>query len=208
MYFRFRHLSHNSRLIDRMCPKFKNALLLLAICVVTLPALAQSNELAVTAGGYFPFNTRFDADPAFAIGGSFAHRIASVPLVSLYFELPVYGTFNSTTNIVNSTLTNPKYSTLFVTPGVKVKLAPSFPVSPYFVAGGGLARFSKKNVTTSDTTNTGTFEVGGGVDFKFFPYLSFRTEVRDFYSGSPNLTTNFSERQHQIITSAGLVLRF
>jgi opacity protein-like surface antigen len=131
-----------------------------------------------------------------------------VPLVSLYVEVPVFGTFDSTASIAGSTLTNPKYSALFVSPGLKVKLAPSFPVSPYFVAGGGLARFSKSNVTTSDTTNTGVFDVGGGLDFKFFPYLSFRTEVRDFYSGSPNVTNNFTNREHQIIASGGIVLRF
>jgi hypothetical protein len=195
-------------LIRSMDPKLKAALLLILISLLTLPVFAQKTELAVTAGGYFPIKTNFDADPAFVIGGNFARRVASVPLVSLYVEVPVFGTFDSTTNIANSSLTNVKYSALFVTPGLKLKLAPSFPVSPYFVAGGGLAHFSKSNATTSDATNTGVFDVGGGLDFKFFPYLSFRTEVRDFYSGSPNLTNNFTDRQHQLIASGGLVLRF
>src|SRR3954463_5870341 len=183
-------------------------LTLAAFFLISLPLAAQSNELAVTAGGYFPLSSSINADTAFAIGGSFAHRVASVPLVSLYVEVPVYATFDSTANIAGSTLTNPKYSVLFVTPGLKLKLAPSFPVSPYFVAGGGLARFSKSNTTTSGTTNTGVFDIGGGLDFKFFPYLSFRTEVRDYYSGSPNLTVGFTDRQHQVIASGGLVLRF
>jgi hypothetical protein len=183
-------------------------LFIAAYILLTLPALAQSNDLAVTVGGYFPINSQVGANSAFAIGGNFAHRIASVPLASLYIELPVFGTFNSTTNIINSTLTRPRYSTLFVSPGLKLKLAPSFPISPYFVAGGGLAHFSKSNVTTSDSTNTGVFDVGGGLDFKIAPYIGVRTEVRDFYSGSPNITTNFTDRQHQLIASAGLVLRF
>ncbi len=177
-------------------------------CFAVIPSFAQKNELAVTVGGYFPIKTNFEADPAFTIGGNFAHRVASVPFVSLYVEVPVFGTFDSTTNIVNSTLTKPKYSSLFVTPGLKLKLTPSFPVSPYFAIGGGLAHFSKSNVTTSDSTNTGTFDVAGGLDFKIAPYISARAEIRDYYSGSPNLTVNFTDRQHQLIASGGLVLRF
>ncbi len=183
-------------------------LVVVALCLIAVPASAQKNELAVTAGGYFPLSSSIDASSSFTIGGNFAHRVASVPLVSLYVEVPVYGTFDSTARIANSTLLSPKYSALFFTPGLKLKLAPSFPVSPYFVAGGGLAHFSKSNTTTSDSTNTGVFDVGGGLDFKFFPYLSFRMEARDYYSGSPNLTVNFTERQHQVIAAAGLVLRF
>lgn len=182
--------------------------ILVAIFLIAIPVSAQKNELAVTAGGYFPLSSSINASTSFTIGGNFAHRVASVPLVSLYVEVPVYGTFDSTARIANSTLFNPKYSALFVTPGLKLKLAPSFPVSPYFVAGGGLAHFSTSNTATNDSTNTGVFDVGGGLDFKFFPYLSFRMEARDYYSGSPNLTVNFTERQHQVIAAAGLVLRF
>ena len=48
---------------------------------------------------------------------------------------------------------------------------------------------------------------------KIAPFLGLRAEVRDFYSGSPELTLNqvtgtFNERQHNIIGTAGLVLRF
>jgi len=32
--------------------------------------------------------------------------------------------------------------------------------------------------------------------------------VRDFYSGSPNVVTGFNDREHQLITSLGLVFRF
>ena len=184
------------------------SIVLVAIFLITIPANAQKNELAVTAGGYFPLSSAINSSTAFTIGGNYARRIASVPLVSLYVELPVYGTFNSTADISNSTLLRPKYSALFFTPGLKLKLAPSFFISPYLAAGGGLAHFSKSNTTTGDSTNTGVFDVGGGLDIKFFPYLSFRMEARDYYSGSPNLTVNFTQRQHQVIAAAGLVFRF
>src|SRR3954466_3254258 len=69
---------------------------IMAILACTVTSMAQSNELAVTIGGYFPVNSRIDADNALAIGGSYARRMASVPFVSLYFELPIYATFDST----------------------------------------------------------------------------------------------------------------
>jgi hypothetical protein len=181
------------------------------LCVFSVPVIAQSNELGVTVGGYFPINSPTNSSNAFAIGGSFDHRLASVPLASLYVEVPVFATFDSTSDLVF--IANPgtffnKYSALFVSPGLKLKLAPSFPISPYLVVGGGLAHFSKSNGTLSSSTNTGVFDVGGGLYFKIAPYLSTRVEVRDFYSGNPDLRAGFTDRQHQVIASGGLVLRF
>ena len=173
-----------------------------------LAANAQSNELAITAGGFFPVNSPVRASDAFAVGGSFAHRIASLPLVSAYLEIPVFATFNSTADAFSTADGHPRYSTLFVTPGLKIKLAPEFPISPYLVAGGGVVHFSKSNVTTNDSTYSGTFDVGGGLDWKIFPFISARGEVRDFYSGSPNVVSGFDAREHQLIASVGLVLRF
>jgi opacity protein-like surface antigen len=181
---------------------------LLGLSLFPISVAAQSNELAVTFGGYFPINSPVDASNAFAIGGSFAHRVAGLPLVSAYLEIPVFATFDSTANAVSTINGSPKYSTLFVTPGLKLKLAPEFPVSPYLVVGGGVVHFSKSNVTTDQSSYSGTFDVGGGLDFKIAPFFSARGEVRDYYSGSPNVTTNFTHREHQLITSVGLVFRF
>jgi len=171
-------------------------------------ANAQSNELALTVGGYLPINSPVGASNAFAVGGSFAHRVIGLPLISAYLELPVFATFNSTASIRQIGNGHPRYSTLFVTPGLKVKLAPEFPISPYLVAGGGVVHFSKSNVITDDSSYSGTFDVGGGLDFKIAPFFSARGEVRDFYSGSPNVVTGFNDREHQLITSLGLVFRF
>ena len=48
---------------------------------------------------------------------------------------------------------------------------------------------------------------------KVAPFLSLRGEVRDFYSGSPELSINqvtgtFDQRQHNIVGTAGIVVRF
>jgi len=179
-------------------------------------AAAQKIDLALTVGAYHPVNNSFSSGNAFAIEGNVGFRLASVPFVALYFELPVAGTLDST--VPASALTSPgTYSSLFLTPGVRLKIAPGFPISPYIATGGGLARFNRSASQTpagsSTTVNKGVWDIGGGLDMKMAPFLGLRAEVRDFYSGSPELrisqiTGTFSQRQHNIVGSAGLVVRF
>src|SRR5579883_406762 len=171
---------------------------------------AQKNDLAVTAGGYFPINSQIPVDNSFAIEGNFGHRIASVPQASLYVEIPVAGTINSNVFTTGRVLSLGSYSALFVTPGLRLKLAPGFPISPFLAFGGGLAHFSKSGnaLSTSSTANTGTFDFAGALEMKIFPYLSIRGEIRDYYSGSPNLAPGLDARQNQLLATGGLVLRF
>ena len=177
------------------------------IALFAAGAHAQSNELGVTIGGYFPINDPLSASAAFAVGGSFAHRIASLPLASAYVEVPAFWTFNSTASAFQLITGKPRYNALFVTPGVKLKLAPEFFLSPYVLVGGGVAHFTARNVT-NNSSNSATFEVGGGLDMKVAPFISARADIRDFYSGSPDLVLNLTQRQNQLITSVGLVFRF
>lgn len=100
------------------------------------------------------------------------------------------------------------YNTLYFTPGLKVKFAPGFPVSPYLAGGLGWGSFRSTN--TSATTNKFAADLGGGVDFKVFPYISLRGEVRDYWTGSPTL--DFPDIYHgnvnNIVFSGGVVFRF
>ena len=187
-----------------------------AILTLSIAALAQKTELALTVGIYHPVNNNFSSGNAFAIEGNIARRLAAIPFFALYLEVPVAGTLDST--VPASSLTSAgTYSSIFVAPGLRLKAAPGFPISPYVAVGGGLAHFSRSASQTpagsSNSVNKGVFDVGGGLDMKIAPFLSLRAEVRDFYSGSPELTLNqvtgtFSERQHNILGTAGLVLRF
>lgn len=187
-------------------------LLLLVIVLCTVPALAQNTELAIGAGGYFPVNLT-GVGNAVAVEGTFSHRLVGVPLAALYLDVPVVGTLNSTVRSAGLG-SAASYSALFVAPGVKLKLAPSFFVSPWLALGGGLAHFGASSGLaalsgTSGSTNTGVFDVGGGLDAKVAPFVSLRGEVRDFYSGGLGLSlATFNQRQHNIVTTAGLVLRF
>lgn len=196
-----------------MFAKTRTAVLLTIVLAGAVPAaLAQKTELAIGAGGYFPVNLT-GVGNAVAIEGTFSHRLGSVPLAAIYLDVPVVGTLNSTVHSAGLG-SRASYSALFVAPGLKLKLAPSFFVSPWLALGGGLAHFSASSGLaalsgTSGSTNTGVFDVGGGLDVKLAPYLSARGEVRDFYSGGLGLPiTGFNERQHNLVTTLGLVLRF
>jgi hypothetical protein len=186
-------------------------LIVLAAILIAMPALAQKNELSIGAGGYFPVNLS-GVGNAIAIEGTYARRIASVPQVSAYIELPVVGTLNS--SVRNFGLTSSaSYSALFVAPGLKVKLTPEFFISPWLGVGGGLAHYSANSglrlLSGVDTTNTGVLDYGGGLDAKIAPFVSVRGEVRDFYSGGLGFSlSTFNQRQHNIVVTGGLVLRF
>ena len=187
----------------------KFAFIVPVLCLfLSLTSFAQSNELAVTAGGQFPNNSQFNSGASWAVGASFAHRIFHVPLVGLYWEIPVVGAPNS----VMKTPFRTTYSSLFVTPGLKVKFAPELPISPWLAAGIGVARYhNAANATFSDQTSTKTvFDIGGGIDWKIAPFISARGELRDFYSGLPDIASasGLSGRQHNVVPQVGLVLRF
>ena len=176
--------------------------------LLSINASAQSNELAITGGGQFSSNDFFDSKSSWVVGGNFAHRLASVPFVALYFEVPVVVAPNSGVK-----LTSTDYSSVFVTPGLKLKLAPSFPISPYVAAGVGFAHYraDATATTSSDSHTNAVFDFGGGLDMKIAPFFSLRGEVRDFYSGIPDFNVlggGLSGRQHNVVPQAGLVFRF
>lgn len=186
-----------------------SAAIVLFVALAVTGAAAQSNEVAISFGGYIPINNPVSARNALAIGGNVAHRIAHVPFVSLYLEVPITGTLDAKIPVSRlAPLSSASYSSIFVTPGLKLKLAPVSPISPYFAAGGGLAHFSSSVSGTSQSNNTGVFDVAAGLDVKIAPFLSARGEIRDYYSGAPNILTGFTDRQHQLFPSVGLVLRF
>jgi hypothetical protein len=135
-----------------------------------------------------------------------------VPFVSGYLELPVVGTLNSNVRAFGLT-SSASYSALFIAPGLKVKFTPEFFISPWLAAGGGLAHYSANSglrlFSGADTTNTGVVDYGGGLDVKVAPFFSIRGEVRDFYSGGLGFSIGaLSDRQHNIVTTGGLVFRF
>ena len=188
----------------------------LFVVVVSLTASAQRLDIALTVGGYHPVHNSFSSDNAFAVEGNIGARIASVPFFALYLEVPIAGTLEN--KVPASALTSAgTYSSYFVTPGLRLKFAPSAPISPYVATGGGLAHFSRSAtqipVGSDRSVNKGVWDIGGGIDMKIAPFLGLRGEVRDFYSGSPELrisqvTGTFNQRQHNVLFTGGVAVRF
>ena len=180
--------------------------LVIAVLFVGLSSVAgyaQSNEFAAEASGLL---TASSYNPGAGVGFqlNYAHRLFHVPLVSVYGEIPFVAGYDSSINVAD--LAREDYNSYYVTPGVKVKFAPGFIVSPYLAAGVGWSHFSSTQTNASDNKFAADF--GGGLDFKVFPFVSLRLEARDFYSGVPELILPTTGNQNNIVVSGGLVLRF
>ena len=201
--------------------------LLLILCASTF-AMAQKADVAFVAGGSFvsDSNVTVLSTPTIVntlktnnhlfLEGALGLQLFNARVVSLGIDVPVVGipsqrlTLNSAPSVVIDHL-----SSVFITPGLKLKLFPVSPIAPWLSVGGGWARFS----TDSIITNKGAFEYGGGLDFKSgLPVLGFRAEVRDFVTGDPNFgfvsaVSNGSNSQssfhrHNLMAGGGIVLRF
>lgn len=184
-------------------------------------ALAQSNDIAVLAGGIFTS----DKTPSAGVGtcttanpfcgatvrtpsrisyeGAVAHRIFNAHLASLHIELPVVGT---PTRTLEQGGFRQDYSTVFFTPGLRVRASLPF-FSPFAAVGGGFAHFSPSASGTVNpgSSTVGAFQVGGGFDISTpIPLIGFRAEARVFHTGTPNFTVG----QNQVFAGAGLVLNF
>jgi hypothetical protein len=191
-----------------------------AVLLLSIPCFAQSNELGVLFGS----TLAPDATPSIGVAtcviggncttpikthsgityeGVFAHRVFNAHVASVYVEFPIVG--SSDRNIRQGVFVR-NFSSIFFTPGLKLKL--SVPVlSPFVSVGGGFAHFSPSTNggTLPDQTSTeGAFQVGGGVDLNVLPHIALRGEVREFYTGKPD----FSSNPHNIFVGGGLVLHF
>jgi len=198
---------------------FGSALIL--FCAIS--ASAQRYEVSLSVGGLgsgdrdivLPIPGVIEVNKGLAYQVSFAQRFFNGHIASLHFEFPV--TVTPRREIDSSNALSPRsYSSLFITPGIKVKLLPGAGVSPYAVAGVGYARFNSSDFLVNDqpnpgnrTANRAVFDYGGGIDFKVLPFISVRGEVRDFVSGNPRFNAELiGDRQHNILISGGIVFRF
>ncbi len=186
-------------------------------------AFAQANEIAVLVGrlkatdrsldSLEPIKAAFDGSVTYQF--NYASRMIDGGIASLYWEMAITGAPGA--DVRGSSLLLPSnYSSLFFTPGVKLKLLPGTGISPYVVGGAGVARFKQSDVLINGQPNTGdranttwVFDYGGGVDLNVLPILAIRGEVRDFVTGNPSFNVPFlNNKQHNIFIAAGIVLRW
>ena len=172
-----------------------------------VPAAAQ-------VGGKTSLDTRFAFEADLAQGFARTHSFTFVA------EFPVV--FNPTGDVKSgNTLVARSYSSLFFTPSLRIVYAPDrdthpgyLAIYPYFSLGGGLAHFSPSSVNLAGTASgassstEGALQAGAGVDFGIYrKAIALRAEVRDFYTGAPNLGVAGLNLRHNVIVGGGIVFR-
>jgi hypothetical protein len=188
----------------------------LSICLV---AGAQTSELAGVVGvkvtpstsSAVSGTTTVNTSVAFEI--SLAHQFKSAPFASLMWEVPVMVTPSATVNTSNL-LASKNYSSIYLTPGIKLKFTAG-PINPWVAVGGGIAHFGPSTTSISgaaspaSSTIKGVVSGGGGLDFKapILP-LTFRLEVREYFSGAPNLNIPQLSLHNNIFAGGGIVITF
>ena len=179
--------------------------MLLALVFSGVCGLAQSNEVSATIGGQFISGTYdFGHSGVFALNP--AHRLANAEAAELYVEVPLTWTFKNTRDDPAADLRD-HYSGFFFTPGLKLKVLPQLPVSPYGFVGVGLAHFHDSDTGQGSYENV--IDYGAGVDWKVLPLLSVRGELRDYNSGVPRLGfPNPGSRQQNVMATVGVALHF
>jgi len=198
---------------------------LIAMALLAVNAAAQKNEIAGSVGRVFisdqgvlganPTNPNIHFGNGLTYGATYAHRFINLGILDVKVEVPFVFTptvkLNFGQNIVPKS-----FRSYFVTPGARVSLFPTTAFSPWVSVGGGFGRFGESSQLEFGGTNpgqkgttSGVFQTGGGLDVKIIPLLKLRGEIRDFYSGVPQLNANTGKtRQHNIFVGGGLVFSF
>jgi hypothetical protein len=200
--------------------------LVVPVLVLVSSALAQVNELSITAGRTFVstqtiLNPNLQFDPHIHFGNeetvefNYGRLIKSHTIFGLYAELPV--AIYPRMDLHTPGGTTPKdIGALFVTPSVRVNIFSGEGVTPWVSAGGGYGRFREAPVLTFGLpnpgptgTNTGVIQFGAGLDVWPWHRWGARLEARDFYSGAPALNVDTGRsRQHNYYVGIGVVHRF
>jgi hypothetical protein len=198
----------------------------LAVCTFAAAQdAAQKNELAGTLGRTFISNQGivgaplYDPELRFGNGLTFeinyARRIMEGPFWDLKVEVPFVDNPDEDLHAAQNTVPA-NYSSIFITPSLRLNLFARQAVSPWVSFGGGFGHFGPDstllfggpNPIKSGTT-TGVLQAGIGLDVRIIGSFSLRGEARDFWSGVPDLNTNTGKsRQHNILVAGGVVWHF
>lgn len=189
----------------------------LGLITLTAPIWAQRQELAFTLGSTAndlktALNVRTTSGKALQV--NYGYRAWSNDAVAVSGEIHFLA--NPQRLVTGASFLTRDFASLYVTPGVRVKLNPKGLLQPYGVIGGGYALYEQSTTTLSGATNPaprhltrGAFQYGVGLDIKAASWLALRGEVRDFYTGVPALNlASLRGGAHNVVASGGFVFRF
>lgn len=186
----------------------------------------EKNELAGIIGRTFISNQGV-TDPAFSgftvhfgkgltFEGNYGRQILrGEGIIGLTFEVPFVVNPDEDLHFV-ANLVPKQYSSYFITPSARVNFFANNRTSPWVSFGGGFGHFKESDDLNffdvnpgKKGTTTGVLQIGVGIDLRAWERFSVRGEVRDFYSGVPQLNVDTGKtRQHNYFVGGGVVWHF
>lgn len=201
---------------------------MVALAVVLTPALAafaQDNQLTGLIGRTFIsdqgiknatfFNNTVHFGNGLSFEGNYSRRLLGSGNIRLWGEVPALFNLDEDLN-TGANLIPGSYKAFFVTPAARVNLFATTAIQPWFSFGGGFAYFKESSQLIYGGTNpgktgtaTGAIQGGFGLDVRFKPRFGLRGEVRDFWTGVPNLNVDTGKsRQHNYFVGGGVTYYF
>jgi hypothetical protein len=197
---------------------------LVAVTMLAASALAQKNELTGIIGrtiisdqgvpnaGLFNNNIRFGKGTTFEI--NYGRHLMGSGFTQLAFEVPAVFNFDQDLNFAANSVPE-GYKSYFVTPALRANVFATTAVSPWVSLGGGIGRFSPSSQlvfggpSAASGSTTGVMQIGLGLDVHVWHHFSVRGQVRDFWSGTPNLNVDTGKsRQHNYFVGGGVIWHF
>jgi hypothetical protein len=204
--------------------------ILVALAVLAGTAIAQDedaisppNEVSGVLGRTFlhdPHVPSFDSDVHLDNGISFelgyGYRIRENELYSLSGEVPVLFLPHERVRFIDN-ITPDSYRSYLVTPSLRANFLPRTYLSPWGSAGVGIGHFtSGSNLELGSGPNPGerastgvVIQFGVGLDVRVTRRLALRTEIRDYWSGVPQLNVDTGKsRQNNLFIGSGVIWHF
>jgi len=199
----------------------------MSILGVSASAQDEKNEVTGIIGRIFisdqgitgpnapPFDPFVRSGNGLTFEADYAHRFLATPIFAVSGEVPaafnLKEKLNSGADVVPTS-----YRQIFVAPSVRVNFFPETAVSPWVSLGGGFGFFNESKSLIYSGTNpggsstSGVLQAGLGLDVKVWRRFSVRGEVRDFWSGTPDLplADTGKSRQHNYFVGGGVVWHF
>lgn len=192
---------------------------LLMVCAGS--AIAAEQEVGLTLGTVLSQSREsgalsLDIASGVALQANYGIRIAGSGGAALYFETHLLASPLRDISSGASFLTR-DFASLYLTPGLRVKLLPKAAISPWGAIGAGYAQYEQSTSVIGGGANSaarrvhrGALMFGGGIDGKLWgDWLGWRLEVRDFYTGSPLFNAAVLRGgQHNVVAGGGIVIKW
>jgi hypothetical protein len=197
---------------------------LVAVTILTASALAQKNEITAIVGRTFIsdqgvknvnlFNNDVHFGKPWSFELNYGRHLMGEGLTRLTFEVPVVINPDEDLNFAANAVPS-SYFSYFVTPSLRANVFATTAVSPWISIGGGVGHFSPAShlefggPSPAKGSTTGVMQIGLGLDVRLIQKLSLRGDLRDFWSGTPNINVDTGKsRQHNFLIGIGVVYRF